>query len=84
MSDQMDVIILGRKLGTASGWAGDALSPSFYDFVPVEKASDLVVSEGGVLNIDLGKGVFDAYDENGEIVESHDLVPILAKIEPEK
>lgn len=60
---RIPVIILGRKLGTASGWdQPDHWAICFYDFAPdsnPDKTTDIC------LNVEFNRGVYELYKGEG-------------------
>lgn len=72
---RMEVSLLGRKLGTASGWDGDLGECMwFYDFEPAES----VILPKGELQVDFIRGLLGIQDgESGEIIEPKDIVEFL-------
>lgn len=62
-NERMDVVFMGIKLGTASGWDEvDTNIINFYDFVPVPLATNFMNLTGS-LAIDAGKGTASIYKE---------------------
>lgn len=83
MADRMDVIVVGRKFGTASGWdrvADEILC--FYDFEP---APDLPPAhfQPGLLQIDFENGIVETVVDD-EVIGRKDLVYLAMIISPEK
>lgn len=78
MSDRIEVIILGRKLGTASGWDGEpGISEWFCEFEP-RKGIDLPKCD---LVIDFLKGYIGAQNpEDGEIIDKQDVISFMASV----
>lgn len=74
--ERMDVTIMGRRIGTASGWdvPVDHML-CFYDFVP---EPGVPIQSDVTLAVCFDSGTFETYnDDNGEVVWSADAVPIL-------
>ena len=74
---RMDVVVLGRYLGTASGW--DQMTDwivGFYDFEP-GTGVDL---PSGFMQIDLeNTGNIEFVDDEGNVTQTFDAVEILPK-----
>lgn len=75
--DRIDVIIMGRKLGTATGYDLEGTGLVFYDFFS-DDGIDLPSGDTWFL---FDKGIAGVYDNNGIMEAATDLVPVLAKIE---
>jgi len=73
-------IILGRNIGTATGWDGDEDSDNivilFYEFQP---AAGIDLPPGDLV-IDFDAGLAETHDENGDVLISKDIVTVLANI----
>lgn len=68
--------ILGRKIGTATGWdQADTLIMQVYDFEPSEGV-DLPTSD--CIMFDFEHGTAETYDDAGNTLVSKDLVAALA------
>ena len=78
MTDRIDVIILGRKLGTASGWDGEpGICEWFYDFEPCNEI-DLPKCD---LVFDITNGYIRAQNpDDGEIRNKQDVISLLLQI----
>lgn len=79
--DEMLVRVMGRALGTASGW--DRIDDDilfFYDFKP---SIDALKPLGGGFAVDLERGLFIRYDDDGAEAAVLDAVPILAGLPQE-
>lgn len=79
MSDDKidEAIVLGRKIGTSSGWdPADDLSFVLYDFKPY----DGVALPTGDITVNYDKGVFEVYDEAGEVELTFDMIDLLAAV----
>lgn len=71
----MDVMLLGVKIGTASGWdeAGD-FSLQFYDFSPLIKGLAFV----DCLTVDpWHSGLFEGYDPDGNKIFSVSILEVM-------
>jgi hypothetical protein len=67
--------ILGRKVGSASGWdIVDTFVMMLYDFVPVH-GIDL---PRGDINFDFENGVAESFNDDGQPVRSVDLVTAIS------
>lgn len=77
MSDShLRVVILGRFFGTAEGWDQPIDNTlQFFDFVPAENVPLRSADTFAVL---YDAGVIEYYDEEGGVVEQHDLVEFLS------
>lgn len=77
IEERMEVIVMGRALGTASGWdQADNEAIFFYDFVPYS-ATGLKACE--TLLIDFPSGTWSGGNEITDLKE--DLIPILARLQ---
>lgn len=77
MSDRMEATVLGRVIGTATGWdMHDTMVFGFYDFEP----ADGVPLLGGQVDVNFETGKFTVYDDDGAPVTSIDLVSALAGV----
>lgn len=75
-----EVRILGRVIGTASGWDSlDQESMAFYYFDPVEGV-DIPASE--CLGVLFEEGRFVTYDEEGKETWSADIISVLRDVKP--
>lgn len=77
MSDRLEFRVLGRVLGTASGW--DALGDNdyiLYDYIPAEK----IALQKGDLSVLFEQGLFTYNDDEGEVTFSADIIEILKEI----
>ncbi len=73
--EQINWTVLGRAIGTASGWdQSDTFIMMLYDFEPAP-GIDL---PAGTLCIDFEHGWAETYDDVGEVLTSHDVVAALA------
>jgi len=74
IEDRLEVNILGRNLGTASGWDGEpGENIWFYDFEPVD---DIDLPKC-TLSIDFTKGEIGAQDDEGLVQLPLDIVSFL-------
>jgi hypothetical protein len=75
--DLVEWTVLGRVIGTATGWDDiDGSDFILYDFVPTSEV-DLPSGELCVL---LEKGLFEMYDDAGDVKFSADIVTTLRDI----
>jgi len=75
---RMDVIILKRNLGTASGWDGDpGECVWFYDYIP---AKDVPFTACECFQYDEVSGNFNITNNVGTILKAFDVVKALANI----
>jgi hypothetical protein len=79
MSERIDWMVLGRTIGTATGWDGDMEPMIIYDFIPYKE----VKLPHGDLSIDFMKGLFITYDPDGNEVQSLDMIEILMTLPKE-
>lgn len=72
----MDVIILGRKIGIATGWDElDQNHLAFYDFEPSENVD---MEKCGSISVDYITGVIVSYNgEGAEIISTKDAGEII-------
>lgn len=70
-----DWTVLGRKIGTATGWdEPDTFVMVIYDFEP----ADGIDLPSGDVNFNFETGTAETYDDDGEVTMSMDLVEVLA------
>ena len=77
MSDRMNCHILGRILGTASGW--DTLDTNaiiFYDFIPAPELI-AVLPTHDCLEVNFETGQLSIYSEDGNPIASWDMISAL-------
>lgn len=75
--ERIEVKILGRVLGTASGWDGDPGEVIwFYDFEPKEGIN----LQKGELQFNFDTGNFGLPDEEGELIAPLDMVSFLSGV----
>jgi hypothetical protein len=77
-SERVDVVVLGRKIGTETGW--DVLDETmyvFYDFKPVEDLKHRFPENIGDLIVDYGSGMFKVCDNEGKVIWSRDMIEAL-------
>ena len=82
MAAKIKVTILGRVIGTASGWdeVGDQCL-SFYDFAP---AKNVDLQKCSSISVSFDSGVIEGYDDKGEsVIFSKDAVDIIKSIPKE-
>lgn len=73
--ERFPVTILGRHLGTSTGWDGNSdLSITFYNFIPADGVTTLFTDAHGTLNLDLENGLIIVFNEEGNVVEQDDLL----------
>jgi hypothetical protein len=74
MSDErVPWIVLGREIGTGTGWDGELDSFTIYNFKPEHE----VKLPEGDLHIDFIKGLFLQYTDDGEETFQADMIEIL-------
>lgn len=71
--------ILGRTIGTYSGWDGEDLCVIYYAFKPV----DVLAAElpEGDINVEYENGYFSFYDADGQLYKRFDMIAILSMIQ---
>jgi len=76
--ERSDCIILGRTIGTATGWDGDEenIVILLYEFQPAP-GIDL---PAGDVTIDFDAGLAETHDDHGEVLISKDIVTVLANV----
>lgn len=79
MSDDLEVIILGRKIGTASGWdEQDPLSLAFHDFIPSE---DVLLEKCASIFVNYSSGVIEGYNDAGDtVIFTKDAVEVIKNL----
>jgi hypothetical protein len=78
--ERMPVTIMGRTIGTASGWDGEDQTLGFYDFEPSETTA-AELSKTNSLQIDFTTGKITAWNEDGCLEwEILDGIAVLAKL----
>ena len=78
--DRIEVIVLGRKIGTATGWDElDTAVFAFYDFIPEQNAK---VGACSALDVYYDAGITEEYlgDCSGPPVATTDLVCVVADL----
>lgn len=71
MSERTEWVVLGRKIGTGTGWdASDMQAFVIYDFIPY---ADTNLPEGD-LNFDMQSGKAQQYDDAGNETFSCDII----------
>lgn len=75
--ERIEVDILGRNLGTASGWDGEPFETIwFYDFEPSE-GIDL---QKGQLQVNFQTGEIGIADDGGEVQLPLDIISFLSEV----
>jgi hypothetical protein len=75
MSERQEWIILGRVIGTATGWdQGDTFVIQIYDFEP---APGVNLPADECISFDFEKGLAQTYDDAGQTKESFDIISAL-------
>jgi hypothetical protein len=79
MTKRIEVIYLGRLLGTASGWDGEpGQYLQFHDFI---HAPDVALPNCHCLILTEDTGVYECQDETGKaLIVDHDIVNLLSSI----
>ena len=76
MSKQIEWTVLGRIIGTATGWdQADTFVMNLYGFVP---APDVPLDSSECVFIDFEHGKIEAYDDFGQAIWSKDLIEALS------
>lgn len=74
---RVDWTVLGRVIGTATGWdQADTFVMMLYEFEPADDV-DLLA---GDINIDFEKGVVEAFDDEGNVTSTKDIVLALFNV----
>lgn len=78
MSERLEWEVLGRVVGTATGWdQQDTWIMMLYDFEPAEG----VELPSGDVSFDFERGLATTYNDEGEPVETVDLIASLMHFE---
>jgi hypothetical protein len=74
MSKRIECTLLGRMIGTATGW-DDSGEMDFvlYDFIPDPRVN----IPPGDLSVEITKGLFSHYNDDGEVVWDQDIITTL-------
>lgn len=74
-----DLMIMGRIIGTYTGWDGDDESMVFYDFKPTAEFSAVAgfAPASDDITVHFTMGFFIWYDENGIPLAQHDVIAAL-------
>lgn len=76
MTDKIEWNVLGRIIGTASGWdQADTFVINLYDFEP---AKEVPLDPSECIFIDFESGKVEAYGESGEPIWTKDLMESLS------
>jgi hypothetical protein len=73
--ERTEYTVLGRVIGTATGWDGDGFDMVLHDFIP--SISGL---PSGSISVAFEAGTISSYDEDGKMLESVDIVTALAAV----
>lgn len=77
MSDIIEWEVMGRIVGTASGWDQvDTFAMMLTDFVP---AAGVVLPKGDV-TFDFEKGLVTLYSDSGTIIETVDIIDAISHL----
>lgn len=78
MSERIEFEVMGRVIGTSSGWDQvDTWAMHLYDFVPAE---GIILPKGGV-TFDFERGLATSYTDSGTIIEAIDIVHALSEMD---
>lgn len=78
MSDRIDLIVLGRKIGTCDGWDSvDELAHVYYDFIPI---IGLSIPDGD-LRVLYSDGKFETYADEGDVIFAADIIDTIKHLE---
>jgi len=77
--ERIPVKLLGRTIGTASGWDGDDTSMVFYEFTPHTVLADDLPP--GDLSFSYDEGDFSYYDDDGKRTKTIDAMKVLSMIQ---
>lgn len=70
--------VLGRAIGTTTGWDGDMETFTLYNFIP---HAGVKFPEGDI-TICYPYGVVETYDEEGNCCTADDIIPLIQNIPP--
>lgn len=76
MTERMEVILLGRFFGTASGW--DEMFEAGYQFYDFEPATGVNLPSVSCLGVLYDQGLIEGYNDSGEVGFSYDLVEVIS------
>ena len=77
--ERLEVIVLGRLLGTASGWdRADDEFPYFYDFSPAE---GVPIEAAYLLNVDYNKGIISTENREGKELWREDIAKLCVQLQ---
>lgn len=77
--DRFDLYVMGRNIGKYSGWdQADMFEVIIYDFVPIEG----VWLPLGSVSINYETGTVRTYSDEGEVLESVDLIEQIKHLPP--
>jgi hypothetical protein len=77
--NRQEWIVCGRLIGTATSWDdGGGIDIVLHDFEPAEKVS---LPPAKSIIILFEEGLIEAYEENGQVIQSFDLIDTLADAE---
>ena len=75
MDEHVEWVVLGRVVGTASGWdQADTFVMQLYDFKP-SVGVNLPASD--CITFDFDNGLAQTYDDNGNVTHSSDIIESL-------
>ena len=78
MSERSDWIILGRVIGTATGWdQTDTFAVNLYNFEP---ANGVSIPAADCLSIQFEDGLAKIYSDDGKILRSIDIITAIAHL----
>ena len=78
MDKRVEWILLGRKIGTGTGWDDvDVLVITIYDFEPAQFCKLPI----GTVTFDLNKGIASSYDDGGNELVSLDIMDAIGACE---
>ena len=78
-NERKPLIVMGRRIGTYTGWDGDDEECVYYGF-RYHSGVNLPTSD---LSVNYKLGQFRVYDEQGTLTFQCDAIPILARLDPE-
>ena len=78
-TERYDIILLGRIIGTATGWDRDEDILNFYEIVPIDSLKDQLPE--GDLTVDFECGIFSYHDDEGVVTKTVDMLSVLNKVE---
>lgn len=79
----IDVVIMGRKIGTAHSWEEVDIENGVFLFNYFEPVDEVDLPADEAITIDTQHGLFLLHNEEGAIVYQVDLLPVIAELDRE-